>query len=700
MKTHTDTKTKESQRDASRRTSGGKPMNARTTTLALLGFAGALGLMTTLATDRAQDAATAVETMTVATTDLRLQTTVSGDVMLAPTTARSVEGAAFDFDLATAPEASGEFDRAAVVTAAEASATPSLAQRATTDAQRERSDIDPASKMSGRLAALAASGGDTPVEVVVSYADHPELFDDARVAELGGEIVRSYTNLDVRAIRLPAASLNDLALETRVDRLSLDAPVMSVSEAARLAANVPEGAQANAVWEGAGVGVAIIDSGIANHSVLADAAVQYDFTGGKYPVPIVSNGEIITPNSVVRDDKFGHGTHVAGIVAGSGADSAGEFQGSSVQAPLLAMQVLDKKGAGNMSDVMAALDWLLSYGQYYDVRVVNLSLGKTVSESNTTDPLVLAAEALWDAGIVVVVAAGNDGHNGNFTINSPGNSRKLITVGSLTDGGTGNDFSDDYVSTFSSRGPTVGDLVLKPDLVAPGNKVVAAIPNDSELKKLLPQRDGVCSKTTCSGLYLELSGTSMATPMVAAAAARMLAKDPTLSPDTIKARLMRSARKVDGEPTSYGAGVLDVEAALNETGTVSGIALSPIMIRDEASNGILVEDTGGLWSDSQWAAGFLYYSGFNWSQADGSTTENALSGISSTGFMWSDEVGANGFLWSDEGVWANGFLWSDEGTGENVWARGFLWSDEAGGTGARSLLDTDWDTYGSLSDDP
>ncbi len=592
-----------------------------------------------------------------------------------------------------------EHDAAAALVAERLAAERSSRDKRSEHAERD-AQVDPTSKMSGRLAALAAAGGNTPVEVVVSYADHPELFDDARVAELGGEILRSYNNLDVRAIRLPAGSLNELALEIRVDRLSLDAPVRSVSESARIAANVPEGAQANAVWEGAGVGVAIIDSGVATHSVLADTAVQFDFTNGQNPVPVVLNGVVVVPNSVPRADQFGHGTHVAGIVAGAGTDSAGEFQGTSTQAPLLAMQVLDEKGAGSMSDVMAALDWLVSYGHYYNIRVVNLSLGKTVSESNATDPLVLAAEALWDSGVVVLAAAGNDGHNGNFTINSPGNSRKIITVGSLTDGGTGSDLNDDYVSTFSSRGPTVGDLVLKPDLVAPGNKIVAAIPGDSVLKNLLPQRNGVCSMATCSGLYLELSGTSMATPMVAAAAARMLAKDPTLSPDTVKARLMRSARKVDGEPTSYGAGVLDVEAALNETGSVPGLALSPVMIRDEASNGILVEDTGGLWGDSQWAAGYLYHSGFNWSQADSSTTDNALSGISSTGFLWSDEVGANGFLWSDEGVWANGFLWSDEGTGENVWARGFLWSDEAGGTGARSLLDTDWESYGSLSDDP
>jgi hypothetical protein len=124
------------------------------------------------------------------------------------------------------------------------------------------------------------------------------------------------------------------------------------------------------------------------------------------------------------------------------------------------------------------------------------------------------------------------------------------------------------------------------------------------------------------------------------------------------------------------------------------------MIRDAATNGILIEDTAAGWGGSEWSAGYLYYSGFNWAPADSTMTDAALGTVASTGFLWSDEVAANGFLWSDEGVWANGFLWSDEGGGGDVWARGFLWSDEGGGTGARSLLDTDWSTYGKLSDDP
>ncbi len=122
-----------------------------------------------------------------------------------------------------------------------------------------------------------------------------------------------------------------------------------------------------------------------------------------------------------------------------------------------------------------------------------------------------------------------------MTITSPGNSRKVITVGSLTDEETGNDYSDDYVSTFSSMGPTLIDHVLKPDLVAPGNKLVAPIIKDGSLPKGLSGRNPACG-AGCSDQYLELSGTSMAAAMVSATAALMLTKEPALTPATIKAR--------------------------------------------------------------------------------------------------------------------------------------------------------------------
>lgn len=530
-----------------------------------------------------------------------------------------------------------------------------------------------ADKMSGPVAALAAAGGPDIAEIVVRYDQHPELFDDERVAALGGEVTRSYAHLDMRAIRMPAASLTELAGEDNIDWLSIDDEMSSMSSASRAAANIPAAGSINAGYSGSSVGIAVLDTGISKHGDLDDQMLQYSFLNGAYPEPEIANGEIVTPNDSARDDKFGHGTHVAGVLSGSGVESEDEFKGAATGAKVLALQVLDKDGGGSMSDVMAALDWLLTYGSYFDIRVVNLSLGKGISESNATDPLVIAVENLWDAGMVVVVAAGNEGHYGSMTVTSPGNSRKVITVGSLTDNGTGSDFTDDHVSSFSSTGPTIGDYVLKPDLLAPGNRVVAAIPLNSKLAVNLPSRHKACKGINCVSNYLEMSGTSMATPIVSAAAALMLDKDPSLTPATVKARLMRSAMKIDADPTEVGAGLLDVDAALSDSGVIAGEALSPLMIFDDVSGGVLVEDTAELWGDALWSAGYLFNSGFTWSGGATFTDEN---GVTANGYMWTDgAVSAKGYMWTDGGVSAKGYMWTDGGTN----AQSFLTGDSESG---------------------
>ena len=516
----------------------------------------------------------------------------------------------------------------------------------------------PRDKMSGPVAALAAAGGNELVDIVVRYAEYPQLFDDATVAKLGGEVTRTYQTFDMRAVRIPASALEALAANEKVDWLSVDDSVSFTSVASREAANLPGAGSTHAGWSGSSVGVAVLDTGVAAHADLDANIVQYSFLNGAYPTPLVANGTVASLNDDAREDLFGHGTHVAGILTGSGADSDDAYQGAATGSTILSLQVLDANGGGSMSDVMAALDWLLEYGSYFDIRVVNLSLGKGISESNTTDPLVLAVEALWDAGMVVVVAAGNDGNAGSMTITSPGNSRKVITVGSLTDNGTGTDYTDDYVSSFSSTGPTVGDLVLKPDLVAPGNRIVAAVAQGTTLANLLPGRVVNCTANQCGSIYLEMSGTSMATPLVSAAVALMLEKNPTLSPATVKARLMRSARKISADASSAGAGLLDVDAALGETGTITGDALSPLMIPDAATNGVLVQDTAMLWGDDQWGSGYLFNDGFTWA----------------TGYGWTDESGvtAYGYAWTDADVWAKGYGWTDEDIG----AKGYGWTDE------------------------
>jgi subtilisin family serine protease len=150
--------------------------------------------------------------------------------------------------------------------------------------------------------------------------------------------------------------------------------------------------------------------------------------------------------------------------------------------------------------------------------------------------------------------------------------------------------------------------------VAPGNRIVAAIPTSSELVAELPTRLVACSTLPCSDHYLSLSGTSMATPLVAATAALMLGKDPSLSPATDKARLMQSARKIAVNATEAGAGVLDVDAALDATGIVDGEALSPLL-KVNATGQIQIENTATLWGSSVWATGYVWADGYLW--ADG-----------------------------------------------------------------------------------
>jgi serine protease AprX len=192
----------------------------------------------------------------------------------------------------------------------------------------------------------------------------------------------------------------------------------------------------------------------------------------------------------------------------------------------------------------------------------------------------------------------------------------------------------------------------------------------------------------CVGDYLELSGTSMATGFVSAAAAMMLQKDPSLTPATVKARIMRSAQKLSESPVVAGAGLLDIDAALNETAVVVGDALSPLMEQDAVTGGTLIEDTATLWGGDIWGSDYVW-----------------TDGVEANGYLWTDggEVSANGYLWTDGSVFANGYLWTDSTIAaygylwtDGVEANGYLWTD--GGIDAKGYLWTDGTKALSLID--
>ena len=250
-------------------------------------------------------------------------------------------------------------------------------------------------------------------------------------------------------------------------------------------------------YTGKGIGVCILDNGIYEH---------IDFTGR-----IWAFYDFLAFKRRPYDDN-GHGTHVAGLVAGDGTASMGKYRGAAPGCGIISLKVLDRYGTGSQDDVLRALRWIRENRQQYRIRVVNISVGTTCNSKRNHARLLESVEQLWDEGVVVVTAAGNQGPRPG-SITAPGSSKKVITVGSsdLLEGR----------SAISGRGPTA-ECVCKPDIVAPGNKIMSCVPGK-------PYSYGV------------KSGTSMSTPLVTGAIACALEKNPALTNTDIKTMLMNSA---------------------------------------------------------------------------------------------------------------------------------------------------------------
>jgi len=342
---------------------------------------------------------------------------------------------------------------------------------------------------------------------------------------------------------------------------------------------VDEGIGADQVWSGAGplpkltgrgVTVALIDSGIdpTHNALKGHVLTSVDFTGGD------------------GVDRFGHGTHVAAIIAGQPGQTADTqmYRGVAYGAQLVNLRVLGNDGSGSAADVIEAIDWAIDHQRAYNIRVINLSLGAPVLQPYRDDPVCAAVERAVRAGIVVVAAAGNHGQTADGRtivggITSPGNSPYALTVGALDAKGTA-DRGDDEVAAFSSIGPTRFDLVMKPDLVAPGRRITSAEAAGSLLSVNFPLQHVAGSGANS---YIYGSGTSMATAMASGAAALLLEERPNLQPIAIKAALqMTSSFMPEAGLIRAGAGSLNVLAAadfalngdLSNT-TIAGASIAP-----------------------------------------------------------------------------------------------------------------------------
>ena len=403
---------------------------------------------------------------------------------------------------------------------------------------------------------------------------------DAIAARYGLRIrkrLKSGAVLDV-----PAGRLADLAADRNLDALSGNYRLrshMGVTTVAIGADQVWQDGWANGAKgvTGKGVGVAVIDSGVANLPELRRRiVVSMDFT-----VSSTRNGQRMRSTSeeaptysseapVIRTkrDPNGHGTHVAGIIAAGGTSLYDDTRGVAPDAHIIDLRVLDANGDGFAGDVVDAIDWAVANRDRYSIRVINLSLGGPVLQRCADDPVCQAVERAYRVGIIVVASAGNRGKDqagrevlGDITV--PGNSPFAITVGALNTKQT-MWRSDDEVTTYSSRGLTRFDHLIKPDLAAPGNKIRGLLAPQSELAKAHP---GLVINTT-EGKRLELSGTSMAAAAVSGAVALLLEHSWELSPAGARFALQYGASPIAGAGLiRVGAGSLNIAAAL---GVVAG----------------------------------------------------------------------------------------------------------------------------------
>jgi serine protease AprX len=363
------------------------------------------------------------------------------------------------------------------------------------------------------------------------------------------------------------------------------APQATAFNASALASTHTKSVLAPNVWPiatGKGVGVAVIDTGV-------DGGVA-DFRGADGASRVTASA-VINPDATSAGDGYGHGTHVAGIIAGDGRrraaedPQAGQYVGIAPDADIMSIKIADEDGNATVLDAIYGLQFAIDHKQALGIRIVNLSFSSTVAESYRTDPLDAAVEAAWFSGLVVVAAAGNRGSEDGAVGYAPGNDPFAITVGAAEDHGTP-DAGDDTVAEWSSRG-TTQDGIAKPDVTAPGSQIVSTLAPGSDYASM-------CATCTVGDGYIRAGGTSLAAPVVSGIAALLLEANPDWTPDQVKQALSDSGHvfgSTIGQANALGAFLAYPEPA-------SG-ALPPNELVDPATGAI--DYARSSWSRSSWS---------------------------------------------------------------------------------------------------
>jgi serine protease AprX len=366
----------------------------------------------------------------------------------------------------------------------------------------------------------------------------------AAVEAAGGEVTRDLSIVDGVAAEVPVAGLAALEAQPGVS-VSNDGPVHVQANPSPLhaaSAVYPKVVGAERLWsegvDGTGVTVAVVDTGVKPVADLAGRVIGgVDFSSDDNPY----------------DDGFGHGTFIAGLIAGNGASSNGAYKGVAPNANIVSIKIASRNGASDVSHVLAGIQWAVSFKDTYGIRVINLSLGTDSTQSYYLSPLNGAVERAWDAGIVVTVSSSNRGP-GAGTITKPGDDPLVVTVGALDDRGTPGR-GDDVMAGYSGEGPTAANGLVKPDLVASGRSVIGLRVPGSKIDDAYP------GSRVGTG-YFKGSGTSFSTGVTSGAVALLLQREPGLTPDQVKARLLGTAAPGPvGNPHVDGRGSLDAYAA-------------------------------------------------------------------------------------------------------------------------------------------
>ena len=438
---------------------------------------------------------------------------------------------------------------------------------------------------------------------------------------------------------------------------------------------------AHRLWEsgvdGSGVAVAVLDTGIhADHPDLAGRVVHCE--------------DLSSERGSAADcaDTFGHGTFMAGLIAGNGAASGGRYKGTAPGANLVAIKAAAFDGSSDVAHILAGIQWAVAFKDIYNIRVLNLSLGTDSAQDYRFSPLNFAVERAWLAGIVVVVSAGNTGPDAG-TVMKPGDDPFVITVGASSDMGT-TSTGDDVITGFSGRGPTRSNGLSKPDVVAPGLHTISLRSPGSAIDQKYPS-------AVVEGSYFRGSGTSMSTATVSGIVAQMLDRNPELTPDQVKARLTGTTRTITntdaqavgkGQVDAYAAATtalespqqftlstglgslqldrgsvsVDIQSNLGQV-TLQGefVANTSPEVTDVISPLGLVPWNGTNWSGTNWSG--TNWSGTNWSGTNWSGTN--WSGTNWSGTNWS-ATNWSGTNWS-------GTNWSNADWNATNWS-GTNWS--------------------------